>query len=185
MDHFHRLRPSGALTSVHTMKYTDCQLREATVRMTSLHLELRLIQSRIDPAPSDQRLMRPIFHHTPMLEDNGAIHTMNRRETMGDDNRRPPSCQLVQSFSYFDLGFRVNVRCRLVEHHDRGIFQQHARDRHPLTLTDGQLDSPLTDPCIVSFGKRRNELGRPLPRLRHQPGWRKDSRTRYSLAPCR
>src|SRR5512147_320094 len=77
---------------------------------------------------------------------------------MGDNDRRPPSCQLVQGLSYFDLGFRVDVRCCFVEHDDRGILEQHARDRHALTLADRQLDSPLTDPCIVSFWKRRNKF---------------------------
>ena len=108
----------------------------------------------------DQRLMCPVFDDMAVVHDNDSIDAMDRGKSMRNDDRRPPFREIVQRFPNLDLGLRVDIGRRLIEHDDRRVFQNHTGDRYTLPLSDGELDAPLSDPGIVSVRKCHDEVVR-------------------------
>ena len=47
----------------------------------------------------NQRLVRPVFDDSPVVYDNDAIDAMDGGETVGNDDRRSPFCEIVQRFT--------------------------------------------------------------------------------------
>ena len=74
--------------------------------------------------------------------ERGAVHAARRRA-------RRWICVLR-------LG--VEVRCRLVEDHDRGVLQQHAGDGEPLLLAARQAVAALADHRVVPLGEARDQV---------------------------
>ena len=58
------------------------------------------------------------------------------------------------------LRLGVERRRRLVEHENRRVLEQRARNRQPLPLAAGEPLSPLADHRVVAVGQRRHEVVR-------------------------
>nr|BFF05441.1 hypothetical protein GCM10023233_04100 [Brevibacterium otitidis] len=67
---------------------------------------------------------------------------------MGDHDDRAPDGQLGQGLLDRGFGVRVGERGRFVEHEDRGVGEQAARDREALLFTARKV-ALLTDPWVV------------------------------------
>ena len=69
-----------------------------------------------------------------MLHDEDLVGAADRREPVGDDDRRAAAQQPVERLLDQDLRRPVDVRGRLVEDQDARIGEQGARDRDQLAL---------------------------------------------------
>ena len=69
---------------------------------------------------------------------------------MGDGDDRPPFHQRIKLLLDRRLNLRIQCRCRLVEHQDRGVLQDHPRKRHALALPAGEFDAALADMGVIA-----------------------------------
>ena len=86
------------------------------------------------------------------------------------------------------LGFVVDRRGRLVEHQDRGLAVQRARQRDALALPAGQLRAALADLAVVALRQRRDELvrlGRARRGFHRAPDRARSRRRRCCRRRCR
>ena len=68
-----------------------------------------------------------------------------------------PSTSRVERLLHGALGLRVERRGRLVEHEDRRVAQDRARDRDPLLLAAREAVAALADDGLVALGQRRDQ----------------------------
>ena len=69
---------------------------------------------------------------------------------MGDDDARPPLHQRLERLLDRVFGDRVERARRLVEDQDLRILQDHARDRKPLLLSAGELETAVADHRVIA-----------------------------------
>ena len=82
---------------------------------------------------------------------------------MGDDESRAAARRVVQRRLQLPLGFGVERAGRLVEDHDRRVFQQRAGDGEALALAARKIAAALADDRLQPAGLLRDELGRLRP----------------------
>src|ERR1043166_6816102 len=104
--------------------------------------------------------MRPVFDDTSVVYDNDPIYAMDGGEAMGNDDRRPPFCEIVQRLPNLHFGLLVDIGRGLVEHDDRGILQDHTGNRYTLPLADREFHPALSNPCIVPIRKCHDKVVR-------------------------
>ncbi len=80
--------------------------------------------------------MRPLLDDETVLEHDDQIGVSDRRETVGDDERRPALEQQVQRMLDLPLGADVDGARRLVEDQDPRVGEEGARERDQLSLTE-------------------------------------------------
>ena len=68
------------------------------------------------------------LHDPAPLEHDNGVGAANRRKPVSDDERRSIHHQRRKGLLHEQLGFRVERRGRLVQHQNRRILQQRARD---------------------------------------------------------
>src|SRR4051812_30445187 len=77
---------------------------------------------------------------------------------MRDHERRAAEHEVLECFLHEAFAFAVERTRRLVQHKDRGIFQDGARDRDALALPAGELDAAITDDGFVAFRETVDEF---------------------------
>jgi hypothetical protein len=87
------------------------------------------------------------------VEHDDEVGVDDRRQPVGDHQRRPALQRLLQRRLHQPLGLGVEVGGRLVEDHDRRVLEQHAGDRQPLLLAAGQPVAALADDGVVAVGQ--------------------------------
>ena len=60
---------------------------------------------------------------------------------------------------FVPLGDRIEVRRRFIEHQDRCVLEERARDRDALALATRELNAALAHARLNAFGKTRDEFG--------------------------
>ena len=123
-----------------------------------LGAELRVMQSAVHAADRDEFLMRALLGDALFRDDDDAVRILDRRESMGNDERRAALRQLGQRLLNRRFGLRIQRRCRLIENENRRILQEHARNREALLLPAGELDAALSDDRIQSLRLRLDKL---------------------------
>ena len=95
-----------------------------------------------------------------VVEHDDLVGERDRREAVGDDDRRPAAHRLAQAVADLRLGRRVDRRGRVVEDQDSRVDDERARDRDALALAAGERDPALADHGVVALGQRLDELVR-------------------------
>ena len=95
-----------------------------------------------------------------------------------------PSTSRVERLLHEPLGLRVERRGRLVEHEDRRVAQDRARDREPLLLAAREAVAALADDRVVALRQRRDQRRGSAPRAR-PPRPPRRSRPASRSAGCR
>src|SRR5690348_8654030 len=104
--------------------------RLPSVRGGFVRAVLELVEAVIDAALREEILVRPELHDAPLVQDDDAVDVLNGRETVGDDDRRPPDHQLRERVLDEVLRLGVHRARRLVEHEeDLGVERDRARER--------------------------------------------------------
>ena len=104
--------------------------------------------------------LRPPGRDPAVLEHDHLVGELDRREAVGDDDRRPALHHLGQPLADAGLGGRVHRRGRVVEDEDPRVDEDRARDREPLALTAGERDAALADHGLVAVRQGLDELVR-------------------------
>ena len=86
----------------------------------------------------------------PVLEHDDLVGERDRRQPVGDDQRRPAAHHLAQREPDPRLGRRVDRGGRVVEDEDARIDEERAGDREPLALAAGERDPALADHRLVA-----------------------------------
>src|SRR5690606_21703184 len=87
-----------------------------------------------------------------------AVGVLDRRQPVGDDQRRAALRELVERLLDRALGLGVEGRGRLVEDQDRRVLQEDARDRQPLLLTARELHAALADQRVEALRQALDQL---------------------------
>ena len=112
--------------------------------------QLQIVEYCVTSAGPQQLLVLARFHNLTGIEYEDPIGMHNRRKSVRDYHSGAPLAEFRDSLLDVMLGFRVERCCRLIEQDDRSILDQGARDRDPLSLPAGQLETVLADGRIVA-----------------------------------
>ena len=107
--------------------------------------------SRYSVGAREQLVVRALRRDATVLEDDDLVGQRDRREPVGDHERRAPGHHLAQRELDLLLGRGVDRRGRVVEDQDPRIGQDRARDRDPLALAAGQRQPALADERVVAL----------------------------------
>ncbi len=94
--------------------------------------------------------MRPLLDDPPVLEDDDQVGAPDRREPVGDDERRPSGEERAQRELDAPLGSDVDARGRLVEDEDARVGEERARERDELALAEREPRAALGDLGLVA-----------------------------------
>src|SRR5207249_10319088 len=123
-----------------------------------LEAVLLVVQLPVAAAPREQLVVRAALDDLAVLEHQDLIGALNRRQPMGDDERRPAAAERPQTVLNHRLAFAVQARSGLVENQDARIGKDRARDRHPLPLAARQAHPALADNRVVLLLERLDAL---------------------------
>ena len=104
--------------------------------------------------------MSSFFLDTILGKHQDPLGILDRRETVGDNERGTVFCQILERILDHALAFVVQRRGRLVEDQDRRVLQEYSRDRKTLLLTATELDASLSDIRIVPVREFHDEIVR-------------------------
>ena len=89
-----------------------------------------------------------------VLEHDDLVGERDRREAVGDHERRAARHHLAQRELDLLLGRGVDRRGGVVEDQDPRVGEDRARDRDPLALAAGERQPALADTRVVALGQR-------------------------------
>src|SRR5687767_4824888 len=104
--------------------------------------------------------MGSTLYDTATVEHEDLRRVLDRGETMGDDEHRPPLEQPIDRLLDEPLRFGIERGGRLVEDENRRIDEERARDRDALPLSAGQASAALSEQGVVALGKLADETMR-------------------------
>lgn len=85
--------------------------------------------------------MRALLGDTTILEHEDDVCVLNRRESVGDGDRRAVLGRLVERALYHALGLAVEGGRRLVEQEDLGVADQGAGDSDALCVEESKVSA--------------------------------------------
>ena len=93
------------------------------------------------------------FRNPIFCQNQNFLCILDRCQTVGDHKCRTVLCQFLQWFLYDPLALVIQCGSCLIKNQNRWIFQKNTGYGKPLLLPSGELDSTLSDICIISIGK--------------------------------
>ena len=119
----------------------------------------RRSRGRRGSCPSSS-LVRAARDDAAVVEHDDLVRERDRREPVGDDQRRAAPHRLAQAEPDPRLGRRVDRGGRVVEDQDARVDDECARDRDPLALPARERDPALADHGVVALRQLLDELVR-------------------------
>src|SRR2546427_81715 len=117
-------------------------------------------QTGVDAAPAEQLAVRALLDQPSLVEHEDAVGAHDTRETVGEDEGGAASHETIERRLDQRLALRVDRRERLVEHEDRRVAQERARDGDPLALATREPHTALAHDGVVALGEPEDELFR-------------------------
>src|SRR5207248_869744 len=96
-------------------------------------------------AEAQELRVRAFLHDAAGLEHDEAIHARDGGEPVRDGDHGLALHELEELLLNRDLHLAVERRGRFIEHQDRRILEDHARERDALALPAGELHAALAD----------------------------------------
>src|SRR5205085_5646025 len=103
---------------------------------------------------------RALLDDPAVLEDDDQVGVPDRREPVGDDERRPSREEQAEGALDLALGADVDRRGRLVEDEDARVGEEGARERDELALAEREARAALLELGLVLVLQPRDELVR-------------------------
>ena len=110
------------------------------------------------PGDLEQLLRRPLLRHAPGLDHDDVVGVARERHRVRDEDRRAALHERHQAVHDLRLARRVEARGRLVEHEDRRVAQQDARDPDALALAARQPDALRAERAVEAAGQAADEV---------------------------
>src|SRR5450759_573755 len=129
-----------------------------------LACELGSTQLGIEPVGGEQIAVRTPLNDAALGDDQDLIGLAHRRQPVGDHHRRAASQRRPERQLHRQFRLRVEVRRRLVEHHDVGRLEQQPGNRNALLLAPRQPVAAVAHHCVEAGRQRfdqRQDLGGP------------------------
>src|SRR5260370_40392525 len=104
--------------------------------------------------------MGAVLHQAAALEGDDAIARPYSRETMRDDQNRPPLGDLPHVLLNNALALVVQRARRLIKDQDARVGNQSAGDSDALALASGTRGAALAHNRVVAFGQFEDEFVR-------------------------
>src|SRR5919108_5404048 len=143
-----RRKPSGFPGPFPTRGDACSRSRLHALRELSLEQAV-LVDLAVNRAGRQQLLVRPPRRDAAAVQNEDLVRQGDRREPVGDDDRRPAPHGLAQAELDLGLGRRIDGgRCVVEDQHAR-IHQERAGDRDALSLAAGERDPALADHRVV------------------------------------
>src|SRR5579862_7573068 len=101
---------------------------ELCVRLRSAGVELRAMKFSISAVEGDQLIVRSVFGHDTLFDDNNLVGVTNCAQPMSDGDDSAALHQPLQGIDYQPFRLAVERRRRLVENQNRAIPDHHSRD---------------------------------------------------------
>ncbi len=120
--------------------------------------ELCVVETTIDALAAEEVAVGALFLDTVRSDDNDAVGVLDRRQAVGDHQRRAAFREFEQRLLDVPLGFGVERRGRFVQNQNRRVLEEHSGDRQTLLLSTGEFDSPLADHRFDSEGQRGDQF---------------------------
>ena len=98
---------------------------------------LQPVEPRVCAVVGHEVRVRPGFLDTAVGQVENAVGHPHRREAMADEQGRAVAGQLLKALVHLVLGLHVERRGRLVQHQERAIAHEGARQRQFLPLAAG------------------------------------------------
>ena len=92
--------------------------------------------------------MRPGLDDPALVDDEDRVRAADRRQAVGDDERRPVLHDVGQGGLDQSLGFRIERRGGFIQDQDGRIFEKSPGDRQALPLPD--REQPPFSPIDVA-----------------------------------
>src|SRR4051812_13773717 len=105
----------------------------------------------------EQLTLGAALHDAPALHDEDLVCTADRRQAVGDDQRRAATEKPVERALDQDLRRPVNVGGRLVEDQDPRVGEQRAGDRDQLALARGEPGAALAHLVVEAVLEPRGD----------------------------
>jgi hypothetical protein len=99
-----------------------------------------------------QFLMAAGFDHLAVFDDHDFVCASDGGKPMSDHQNCAASGHTLKRRLDNVFGFRVEVRCRLVENDDARVAQNGSRNGETLSLSAGKLHTTLADLREISVG---------------------------------
>ena len=94
--------------------------------------------------------MRALLDDAAAVEHDQPVHARDGREPVRDGDHGLARHQRAEARLDRGLDLAVERGGRLVEHQDRRVLEDHARDRDALALAAGELHAALADLGVVA-----------------------------------
>src|SRR5215469_6133164 len=112
--------------------------------------ELQRVEARVQPTAVDQFFVLATFDDSPILYHKDDVGFSDRREAMGDNDRRLALDEPVDGLKDQLLGGGVESGGRLVHDQDRGIADHGAGNRDSLALTSRERHASVAQNRVVT-----------------------------------
>src|SRR5208283_5004877 len=112
--------------------------------------ELRPRDQAVGVTLRQQFTMAAALDDAAVVDDADLVGLCDRRQAVGDDDRRSALTQGMQRLLDRLLGFGVERRGRLVKKDDRRVLEEGAGDRDALALPARQLHAVLSARRVVA-----------------------------------
>ena len=96
--------------------------------------ELLAVEPRVQTAVGEQLVVAAALDYSAVLHDDDQVGAQDRRQPVGDGDRRAALLDALDRGLDEPLRDRVKCRCRLVQHEDARVLEHHPGERDPLLL---------------------------------------------------
>src|SRR5215470_4602110 len=107
-------------------------------------------EGRVVAVELEQRLVRALLNDAAMIEHHQPIHARDGREPVRDRDHGFARHQGAEALLDRGLDLAVERGGGFIEHQDRSVFQDHARDRDALALAARELDAALAHLRVIA-----------------------------------
>src|SRR4030095_12372970 len=95
--------------------------------------------------------MGPYLDHLPFVQYDDSVRAADRRQAVGDDDRRAPFHESVQRFQEKPLRVDVKGARWFMKDQERRVLHERAGDRQALPLAARQRGPALPDERVISI----------------------------------
>ena len=152
-----RAAPSDSRHAVDAHAVAEVPLAHRGSRHGRRRGELRAVELGVLAVECEEFVVRALLDDAAVVEHDDRVGGADGRQPVGDHQGGPSVQRRVERGLHGGFGTGVEARCRLVEHDDARIAQQHPGDREPLALAAGEPVAALADDGVESVGQRCDE----------------------------